>query len=172
MFDNLFLTEAHSKQLTFEQLVDLLTQPGEAFRVWDKRKLPQWSPAKFKPPRRKKVNAQDASCLVLDYDDGTTIERAVETWGQWSLILHTSWSHRPEHHKFRVVLPLDQDLRKEEYPTAWRWAEEHCGHTVDRHCKDISRAWVLPACDLEDPRISATSSPALCGLRCCASTTS
>jgi hypothetical protein len=151
LFDNLFLTEARPQQLTFEQLSNLLVQPGEAYRVWDKRKLPQWSPATFQPPRRKKAHAQGASCLVLDYDDGTTIDQALQAWGQWALILHTSWSHRPEHHKFRAVLPLDQDLRKEEYPAAWRWAEEHCGRTIDRHCKDISRAWVLPACDLEDP---------------------
>lgn len=151
MFDNLFLTEAAPKQLSFRQLADMLTQPGEAFRVWDKRKLPQWSAARFDPPQRKKANAQSASCLVLDYDDGTTIDEAVQTWGQWALVLHTSWSHRPDHHKFRLVLPLDDDITKEEYLTAWRWAEQHCGHAIDKHCKDISRAWVLPACDIEDP---------------------
>ncbi len=60
LFDNLFLTEARPQQLTFEQLSDLLVQPGEAYRVWDKRKLPQWSPATFQPPRRKKAHAQGA----------------------------------------------------------------------------------------------------------------
>lgn len=150
-FDNLFLTEAAPQQLTFDQLVELLTQPGEAFRVWDKRRLPQWSPTCFDPPRRKKAHAVFASCLVLDYDDGTTVDEAIDVWGQWALILHTSWSHRPDHHKFRLVLPLDEDLDKADYPTAWRWAEAHCGHDIDRHCKDISRSWVMPTCDIEDP---------------------
>lgn len=151
LFDNLFLTDADARQLTLKQLVELLAQPGEAFRVWDKRKLPQWSPTRFQPPRRKKANAQEASCLVLDYDDGTTIDEAISTWGQWCVLLHTSWSHRPDGHRFRVVLPLDRNISKSEYTTAWRWAEEHCGRTIDRSCKDISRSWVLPACDLEDP---------------------
>jgi len=150
LFDNLFLTEATLRQLSMVQLVELLAQPGEAYRVWDKRKLPQWSPARFEPPRRKKANAQEASCLVLDYDDGTTIDEALTTWGQWCVLLHTSWSHSPVAHRFRVVLPLDRDITKSEYSIAWRWAEEHCGQTIDRSCKDISRSWLLPACDLED----------------------
>lgn len=150
MFDNLFRTEADTRQLSLAQLVELLAQPGEAFRVNDKRTLPQWSPTRFQPPRRKKANAIEASCLVLDYDDGTTIDEALTTWGQWCVLLHTSWSHRPEAHRFRVVLPLDRDITKQEYPTAWRWAEEHCSKVIDRNCKDISRAWVMPACDLED----------------------
>ena len=61
LFDNLFLTEARPQQLTFEQLSNLLVQPGEAYRVWDKRKLPQWRPATFQPPRRKKAHAHGAS---------------------------------------------------------------------------------------------------------------
>lgn len=151
LFDNLFLTDAALSRLTLDQLVELLTRPGDAFRVMDKRRLPQWSPTRFDPGKRKKAHAVEASCLVLDYDDGTTIDEALLAWGQWCAIVHTSWSHRPDHHKFRVVLPLDEDVTKDEYPTAWRWAEAHCDHAIDRHCKDISRAWVLPACDLEDP---------------------
>jgi hypothetical protein len=150
LFDSLFLTEADTRQLTLEQLVELLSRPHEAFRVWDKRTLPQWSAARFDPPRRKKAHAQEASCLVLDYDDSTTIDQALHTWGQWCVLLHTSWSHRPEAPRFRVVLPLDRDIAKSEYSTAWLWAEAHCGHAIDRHCKDISRSWLLPAYDLED----------------------
>jgi hypothetical protein len=150
VYDNLYRTSADMQHLDEAALVALLTRPGEAFRVWDKGCLPMWSPVHLDPPSRKKAHVQAASCLVLDYDDGSTIEQAHLTWCQWFHVLHTSWSHKHEGHRFRVVLPFDRDVSPEEYVTIWRWAEAHCERTIDRACKDISRAWALPVTDLED----------------------
>lgn len=150
-FENLFRTSASQHELSGEGLVELLTTPHQAFRVTDKRTLPMWSPVKLWPARRKKAHVVSASCLVLDYDDGTTLGSALETWAPWYRILHTSWSHSEEQHRFRVVLPLRRDVLPPEYPALWRWAEQHADRQVDKACKDISRAWALPAVDIEDP---------------------
>ena len=148
--ESLYKTDAEMRQLDETALTDMLTQPGEAFRIWDKGRLPMWSPVHLNPGRRAKRNVTVASCLVLDYDDGSTIANALEVWSQWRCILHTSWSHQVNGHRFRAVLPFDRDVSPDEYETIWRWAEAHCERAIDKSCKDISRAWALPVVDLED----------------------
>jgi len=51
-------------------------------------------------------NVVAASMLILDYDDGTTIETVKERLHEWLHIGYTSHSHKPEHHKFRIIIPL------------------------------------------------------------------
>lgn len=151
LYENLYRPQTCSQDFTGEELVELLTAPVEAENVYNKGLLPMWSPVLLSPGYRKKVNVVRASCLVLDYDDGTTIEAALETWGDWYRVLHTSWSHHENHHRFRLVLPLRRDVTPDEYPALWRWAEMHSERQVDKACKDISRAWALPAVDVHDP---------------------
>ena len=147
---DLFHPQADMRRLSGEDLLGLLSRPTEVFQVNDKRTLQMWSPVRLNPPRRAKRNVVAASCLVLDYDDGTTVEAAMQTWSPWYRILHTSWQHHPEAHRFRVVLPLLRDVTPDEYVVLWRWAEAHCERTIDKSCKDISRAWLLPSVDVAD----------------------
>jgi len=150
VYENLFRPRAATHELSGEQLVDLLTTHQRVCAVRDKRTLPMWSPVLLRPAYRRKINVVHACCLVLDYDDGTTIDDAMTTWSRWYRIMHTSWSHALDHHRYRIVLPLKRDVSPDEYPTLWRWAEQFSGREVDKACKDVSRAWALPALDPED----------------------
>jgi len=155
LFDNLYRTNADQRSLSGAELVELLTVPGEEFRVNNKALLPMWSPATFSPKRRKKAHAQQLSCLVLDYDADVTISEALDRWSSWYRILHTSWSHTAERHRFRVVLPLSRDVAAKEYSRLWRWADSFSDNLIDPACKDVSRAWALPAVELQDPKHQA-----------------
>ena len=73
LFDNLYRTDADQRCLSGAELVDLLTTPGEEFQLTNKALLPMWSAAVFSPRRRKKAHVQSLSCLVLDYDESTTL---------------------------------------------------------------------------------------------------
>ena len=130
----------------------LLVEPRTAT---DKRRAPCWSPARYRAsepgiaPRR--LDAVEAlTCLVLDVDDGTPLRRLVEfaqTSGcRWWA--HTSWSHREDHPKARLIWPLEEPVPVAEWGAAWgaaqRWAAAN-GITVDGQCKDPSRAYLLPA---------------------------
>jgi hypothetical protein len=110
-----------------------------------KLKLPAWSPARFEKSRRSKAAAVALDLLVLDYDDGTPIDAARNTWASWAGLLHTSWSHRPDAPKFRVVLPLLEPVPAAEWPRAWRWASEQTGGHIDAACKDPSRIYFMAA---------------------------
>lgn len=117
-----------------------------AERSADKRGVPAWSPATYpEGVRRSKGAVTHVSCLVLDYDNGTTMDAASEVWRQWPHIVHTSWSHTEEHHKFRLVLPMARPVPVKFWPRVWAWAEKHSGCEIDTACKDPSRLYFVPA---------------------------
>lgn len=127
------------------RLVARMTDVRPRPDVTDKPSLPAWSPATFaRGKARSRAAAEALSCLVLDYDDGTPIADAHATWADWPHVLHTSWSHRPEHPKFRVVVPLERPVRAALWPRVWAWALQRAPQ-IDRKCKDASRIYFLPA---------------------------
>jgi len=143
------------RDTTWPALADALTRPppvrddvvrGDPKDEKDARAglLPAWSPATFDPAWRLNVNARDVSALVLDYDDGTPIEQARETWGRWAYALHTSWSHTDAAPRFRVVVPLATPCPAARWPRVWRWAADRAPE-IDPACKDASRLYYLPA---------------------------
>lgn len=104
-----------------------------------------WSPATYPPGvNRGRSRVLAVSCLVLDYDDGTTIEAARQTWERWPAVLHTSWSHSDEHHKFRVTLPLLRPVVAAGWPRVFQWALDQAP-TIDTQCKDPSRIYFVPS---------------------------
>ena len=113
-----------------------------------------WAPALYKPnSRRGSENVVYLSCLVLDYDDGTPIEDASETWEAWFHIVHSTWSHSAAHHKFRVVVPLAQPVPAKHWRQVWHWAEDLVGAVIDPACKGEGHAFALPVVpDVAHPR--------------------
>lgn len=135
-------TSAMCRSLTLDRLVEALT----TFRTApDKLCAPGWAPHRLTTPRRAMANVIDVSCLVYDYDDGTTIEAARETWAPWFHVLHTSWSHAPDRPRFRVVLPLEAAIPKQHFLGTWMWGAERSGRAVDAQCKDTARLYFLPS---------------------------
>jgi hypothetical protein len=55
-------------------------------------------------------NVVSTSLLILDYDSGITIDTVREQLKQWNHIGYTSHSHTPEKHKFRVLIPLTENI--------------------------------------------------------------
>ena len=179
-FSSTWDTTVHQRTASWDRLVEVLT----TFRTHhgDKMALPGWSPARYtEGATRGKDGVQALSCLVLDYDDGTTIEEALQAW-QWRPgILHTSWSHTEEHHRFRVVLPLAQPVAAADWPGVFAWADRwtrRCTNeealqvpedyhratwqsTIDQKCKDPGRFYFVPAVRAEDwPRVATSWRPA------------
>jgi hypothetical protein len=70
-----------------------------------------WSPNVFKGARSQD-NFKSTDFVVLDIDDGMTIEQAesiIETSG-FTCLCMPSTSHTKEHHKFRLVFPLSRTI--------------------------------------------------------------
>lgn len=121
--------------------------------VADKVTSRGWSPATFAADRRAKAGVEAVHALVLDYEapEGephTPVDDALDLWAGSLGLLHTSYSHSPERHRYRLVLALSRAVSAQEYPVLWRWAASRCaeaGHSIDEACRDPSRLWFLPA---------------------------
>jgi replicative DNA helicase len=112
----------------------------------EKEQLPGWSPATFKGDRRKKEACDTVSAIVLDYDEGN-LDSAALVWGTVYGFIHTTPSHSPEHHRFRVILPLSRAVSPAEQQQLFSWARgiaNDAGHTIDETTKDPSRFWFVP----------------------------
>lgn len=60
--------------------------------------------------RRCRNNVLGYSGIVLDVDRIMTMEDAVVAYEGLEYVLYTTFSHTPEHHKFRVVIPFTRTL--------------------------------------------------------------
>jgi hypothetical protein len=104
---------------------------------------PGWSPAEFKPCFREKAHVQSVSALCLDFDQGGTIDDAVERLSAIAGgFLHTTRKHTEEAHRFRVVLPLARPVSAFEFPELWKRVAPVAG-SVDPAAKDASRFWFV-----------------------------
>lgn len=125
-----------------ELLTDHVRFPADA----DKRTLPAWSPAVL-PEGATRANdrVESLSCIVLDYDDGTSPDVALVPWLDWPCIVHSSWSHSEALTKFRLIVPLARPVPLRAWRWVWSWAAGRAAGTIDQACKDASRLYFLPA---------------------------
>lgn len=139
----------HSVAWTLEEMSRALGHHIVAPDIANKRDLPAWSPAHYPPgATRRASSVTEISCLVLDVDDGTSIDTIWSLWPTHARILHTSWSHTSQHPKARLVVPVAQPIPRDQWHRAWSWAALHArrhGVAVDRACSDASRIYFLPA---------------------------
>jgi len=120
--------------------------------VATKAALRGWSPASFEGDQRGKARVQSVHALCIDYEPrgdhpGTSIEEALGLWRGFFGLLHTSYSHKPDSPRFRVILPLSRPLTAEEFARAWAWMARRCeeaGHSIDLATSDASRLWFFP----------------------------
>ena len=142
-FEHAWDTHPKAVQRSVEALVVALTR-FPVIKVADKRSLPAWSPAVFEPGARRRAEAVRAvSCLVMDVDHGD-FDAAFEPWPGVLAVVHTTWSHRADAQRFRLVIPLVRPVPAPRWRSAWRWAAGRCPGS-DPACKDPSRLYFRPA---------------------------
>lgn len=127
-----------------------------------KRDLRLWSPALY-PPGAKRGGDEvlHLSCLVLDYDKGLPFSEAQAVWSGWFHVAHSTWSHTPETHKYRIILPLAGPVRADEWRGVWDWAEGLAGAWIDPAMKGRGVTFALPtSASAETPKIAAVHADA------------
>ncbi len=106
-----------------------------------KKDMRLWAPSLF-DGRRESDCVVHMSCLVVDYDEGD-VHEASETWAPWYRLVHTTWSHRPEHHKFRIILPLLNPVLPEDWEHMWTWVADFATG-FDPSSKSLGTTFALP----------------------------
>jgi hypothetical protein len=91
--------------------------------------------------KRWQSNANHATMLALDIDDGMTIEQALAhsfIQNHCGLAIETT-SSKPDHHKFRLIFPLEQPIEgHKDIKLATLYLQSLIG-SADRACSDASR---------------------------------
>jgi len=109
--------------LSFEQLCKNIAVPQRRSkfwgsedpedRKWEKACQKCFAPVVYKENRRLKEKVEYITMMVWDVDSGKTSYDDVLAFlshHKIRFIMHTSYSHKPEHHKFRVILPLEKSI--------------------------------------------------------------
>lgn len=131
-FSSLTDTKAVTHECTFDELVKAFTTPWKMKGIKDKKDLPLWSPTVFNHGRRSGKNAHTIQFVVYDLDDGLA---PFDTWRlfyEWNVIAHTSFSHRPHHHKYRIILPLKKPIIADHWNQASQAAQDLWDKVVGR----------------------------------------
>lgn len=107
-----------------------------------------WAPALFKENKRNNESFATTSLLVLDVDEGLTLEEAKLLFKEYRHAICTSKSHQVEKNgkigdRFRVIIPLSRIITsKEEYSSTWAEAYKRWPF-IDKSCKDPARFYYI-----------------------------
>jgi hypothetical protein len=120
-----------------------LTTPVQTTNQKDK--LPLWSPTIFKQ-NRSGANALYLTMLVYDIDDGTSLD-SWRCFADHHVIVHTSFSHKPNYNKFRIIIPLKTPINAKDWNRAHIAAIDHWNKRVGvgspdmKAIKDVARIY-------------------------------
>lgn len=112
----------------------------------DKSTARLWSPVTLLPgaSRRCKESIESVTALVIDYDSGVSLGDATHPLScAW--MAYTTHSHRQEHPKFRLILPLLHPVAAADWPGFWVEAVSDIAPQADQACKDASRIFYVPS---------------------------
>jgi hypothetical protein len=141
LFAGVSRTRVQPRVLGLKELEGLLTR----FEVLaDKRRGRCWSPTLYGEGATSRSNGGvvSVSALVFDLD---RLPPDPERVADVCWIAHTTWSHRPEEPKWRLVIPLSTPIAATDWPSAWQRARAALCPEADPACKDVSRQYYLPA---------------------------
>ncbi len=82
--------------------------------------------------------------VVLDIDDGTTVEETMLLLKDYKFLLYTTKRHSPNKHRFRIILPMNYHLKLSptEYRQFMKNIYEWLPFVVDSNTSDRCRKWL------------------------------
>lgn len=145
-FNNETDNQPKVKSLTWAQLKALAQKPIIRFKKNGKA----FAPFTFQGTRAKE-NAQKASILAIDCDDGTPLEEIKTKCIAlgYSFVLYTTHSHTLEKHKYRVVFLLTEPIPAKFWPQLWQWVAKQFPN-IDPAPKSTASIFYYPAKKAKD----------------------
>tara|TARA_Y100001963_G_C6752624_1_gene435020 strand:- start:72 stop:980 length:909 start_codon:yes stop_codon:yes gene_type:complete len=136
---------------SFDKLAQFLTLPRKGYKTSKHSTIPAWSPAKFNGRGVSNEHVVSVSCMVYDIDDGLQFDNH-EKFHPFQYIAYTSPSHTFDHHKWRLVIPLDEPIPRQYWKLVWDDMINYFeiktntlmnGGKIDLSCKDERRFYFL-----------------------------
>jgi hypothetical protein len=122
----------HPVDITPEELAKEVTR-GKSF-------VPGYFTKKVDGEIRRRIQCWTLQQIIcLDFDNGMTLDQAIEEFKNTAMFIYTTFSHSDDHHKFRVVFATEKEI--DDYSIYTNTILELMSKypQVDQSCKDGSR---------------------------------
>ncbi len=131
--------------LSFEEIVDFLQESSLA-PYQSKEQAPLMASCEFRDGKRRKANVERSGLVMLDIDEEKVIDEVEDLFSELGVatFIYTTASHRPDHHKFRVGIPLSANVDGETYTRAWCALNHLVDDVVDRSKRGAESLFYLP----------------------------
>jgi putative DNA primase/helicase len=115
------------ERISWEKFATWLTK--EPREVSDKDALGWYIPAEFDPVYRDNQNFVARHAITFDFDHVTidTWGDVINAWSETAFAMYTTFSHRPESPRFRVVMPLSRPAGYDEFQAVARKVGSNVG---------------------------------------------
>ena len=103
--------------------------------------------------RRQKSAVLDCTMVCLDIDkaDDSLFDEISVNW-PWEAMLYTTHKHTHERNRFRLMMPVNRPMSREEYEAVERWVAEKAGiDAVDHTCYELGRLFYWPSSSVDGP---------------------
>lgn len=141
-------TPPHVGQLTAAQYYAFKTgTPAEKAHAAADKDCSWFSLAEYSAPERKASNVVKVSAFVGDFDSGQLrLDQIQEQVAGYQHAILTTYSHTPEHPKYRLIVPYSQPVTPEEHAVLFNGFMAMFGEQVDSSTRDACRLWYFPSC--------------------------
>lgn len=91
------------------------------------------------------------SMFVADFDGGAELDDVRPLLDGMAWAAYSTHNHNPDAGlvKWRLVLPLSEDVPASDWPRTWAAFNSLLGGEADRACRDAARLYYLPSCPAE-----------------------
>lgn len=121
--------------------------PAEKAEVSRDKDTAWFSLAKYIKPERKAEHVEAVSAFVGDFDSGELTEEEISAKvAGYKHITLTTYSHTPEHPKYRLIVPYSKPVTPAEHAVLFESFMTLFGEQVDSSTRDSCRLWFFPSC--------------------------
>ncbi len=133
-------------KLTFEEYH--LLYPTDKQQRSEEKDGPGWISVVFKPSEgRTNENVESVTGLALDIDTGEVKRELIEeTLKELEFFAHTTYSHKPENPKWRVIIPFNAPFTPSQVESVFNHFNDLFGGILDTCGKKPSQLYYLPSC--------------------------
>lgn len=130
----------------WEDMVAWLSSPDRRLLTLKKESQTLISFAKFDGKGRKTHNVEYVTAVVVDLDNGTSLEDVLKIVGSYEFFSYSTHRHDSTATRQRLIFPLLRLIKSEEYIPIWKIINDLLGGTADSNAKDPTRLSFLPSC--------------------------
>lgn len=139
-------SKAVARKYDAEQLLPVKWKPSEQ---WVKKES-FLAENKDKKTFRNDKNVLNVTIAILDLDEDGSLEQAVNKFQHYDYVVHTTFSG-----KHRMAIRLEKPIPVEQWELTW--THLMAGITGDRSCKNLSRGYLMPTHDANNPNAKPQS---------------